>query len=231
MMWIKPISVVVLLLSAAVSSTYAAVQALATRIVYSGENAAATLSIRNNADQAYMLQTWLSDAQAQNSKNLPLIVVPPLLKIDAGKESVLRFMYSGQGLPTDKESLFWIHLQEIPPKPKQENVLQLAIHSRIKLFYRPKSIQITMDDAVKQLIWHQEGQQLKLTNPSQLHITIGVLKFSDSEQEFKTLDADMVAPGETITVLKQLPAHGKLLSYTYINDYGGSTQVLPVTIQ
>lgn len=31
-------------------------------------------------------------------------------------------------------------MREIPPAPKQANVLQMAMQSRIKLFYRPSAI-------------------------------------------------------------------------------------------
>lgn len=70
----------------------------------------------------------------QVPKNLPVVVVPPILKLDAAKTAVLRFIYSGTGLPQDKETLLWINVQEIPPAPKQENVLQVAVRTRIKLF-------------------------------------------------------------------------------------------------
>jgi chaperone protein EcpD len=215
----------------AVSTLQAAVQALATRVIYDGSNAAATLNLKNNADQPYMVQTWLEDSQGQPSKNLPMVVVPPLLRIDAGKESVLRFIYAGQGLASDRETLFWINIQEIPPKPKQDNTLQLAIHTRLKLFYRPKHIQTSLEDAVKQLVWSREGQHLKLYNPSPLHVTIGVVKLEGQSQALKNLDADMVAPGQSIQVLKQLPAQTKQLSFSYINDYGGATQVDAVLLK
>ncbi len=43
-------------------------------------------------------------------------------------------------LPQDRESLFYLNVREIPPKPDKPNVLQLAMQSRIKLFYRPAAI-------------------------------------------------------------------------------------------
>ncbi|AZB87837.1 hypothetical protein DKE39_000295 [Acinetobacter baumannii] len=32
----------------------------------------------------------------------------------------LKFIYSGQGLPTNQESLFWINIQEIPPTAQEK---------------------------------------------------------------------------------------------------------------
>lgn len=214
------------------SSTFAAIQALATRVIYNGMDAAATLNLRNNASQPYMIQTWLESSQKKNNvSKLPMIVVPPLMRIDPGKESILRFIYSGEGLPLDKESLFWINIQEIPPKPQQENTLQLAIHSKIKLFFRPKQIKDSLENAVQKVKWFKDGSELKLKNDSPLHITIGVINLNDSSKAISNLDADMVAPNETITVLKKLPLNTDRLSFTYINDYGGATEVATVSLK
>ncbi|EPG9217957.1 fimbrial biogenesis chaperone [Acinetobacter baumannii] len=139
-------------------------------------------------------------------------------------------MYSGQGLPTNQESLFWINIQEIPPTAQEKNVLQLAIRSRIKLFYRPKEVKTSLDDAVKQLNWFVDGQQLKVTNPSPLHITIGVLKLNAQGKPLDNFVQDMVAPNSTITVLEHIPVTTQTISFTYINDYGGATAVPSVNI-
>ncbi|MFT4020099.1 MAG: molecular chaperone [Acinetobacter sp.] len=203
-------------------ASHAAIQAMATRIIYDAPDAAATLTIKNNVSKPYMVQTWLENSQGE-TKRLPIIVVPPLLKLDAGKESILRFIYSGQGLPNNQESLFWINIQEIPPTATEKNVLQLAIRTRIKLFYRPKEVKTSLDDAVKQLNWFIDGQQLKVMNPSPLHVTIGVVKLNGKTVE--NLAQDMVAPHQTITVLKDMPASITNLGFTYINDYGGATTI------
>lgn len=214
------------------SSAFAAIQALATRVIYNGTDAAATLNLKNNASQPYMIQTWLeSNHKNDQQSKLPMVVVPPLMRIDPGKESVLRFIYSGQGLPLNQESLFWINIQEIPPKPEQENTLQLAIHSKMKLFFRPKQVKERLEDAVKTAVWFKDGTQLKLKNSSALYITIGVVKLNGSDKAISELATDMVPPGETITVLNTMPMNTQRLSFTYINDYGGATEVSSVTVK
>ncbi|MDI8746489.1 fimbria/pilus periplasmic chaperone, partial [Salmonella enterica subsp. enterica serovar Montevideo] len=37
-------------------------------------------------------------------------------------------------------NLFWFNVRGVPPKPEDDNVLQLAMQSQLKLFYRPKAI-------------------------------------------------------------------------------------------
>lgn len=209
--------------------THSGIQAQATRVIYNSNNSAATLSLKNNADKPYMVQTWLSDHEGNSKDKLPMVVVPPLMKITPKKESILRFIYSGQGLPQDRESLFWINIQEIPPNPTEENVLQIAILSKLKLFYRPNQIRTTLDEAAKNVEWFKEGQQLKVRNTSPLHVTIGTIK-DESGQVFSAFDQDMVAPNQTITVINNFNSNTKSISYTYINDFGGatSTPLMPI---
>ncbi len=73
----------------------------------------------------------------------PFIVLPPIVRIEPGKGQSWRLVFNGSRLPQDRESLFWFNLLDIPPEPKNgktDNYLQLAIRSRIKLFYRPAGV-------------------------------------------------------------------------------------------
>lgn len=106
------------------TQSQAAIQAMASRVIYPADEKAATLSIKNNAKLPYMAQIWLEPGVATDaSQKIPMIVTPPLLRLEPQKESALRFIYSGQGLPTDRESQYWINIQEIPPKPKRKKYI------------------------------------------------------------------------------------------------------------
>ncbi|WP_223346554.1 fimbria/pilus periplasmic chaperone, partial [Escherichia coli] len=41
----------------------------------------------------------------------------------------------------DRESLFYYNVREIPPKSGKANTLQIALQTRIKLFWRPKALE------------------------------------------------------------------------------------------
>ncbi|MDI9705333.1 molecular chaperone [Acinetobacter baumannii] len=213
-------------------TSHSAIQALASRVIFNADAKAATLAIRNNADKAYMVQNWLEvgDTPTSDSK-VPFVITPPLLKLDSKKETLLRIVYSGSGLPTDRESQFWINIQEIPPKPEVENTLQLAVRSKIKLFYRPKQVDIELSDAIKKVRWYVEGNTLKLENKSPLFITIGDLKLNNSDLPVANMNQDMVAPFKSIDVIKNLPKNINSINYTYINEYGGNTTVPTVSLK
>lgn len=55
-------------------------------------------------------------------------------------------------LPKDRETLFYFNVREIPPKSDKENVLQVALQSRLKLFYRPESIKKKANDRSEEKI-------------------------------------------------------------------------------
>lgn len=82
--------------------------------------------------------------------NLPMIITPPILKLDGHKSAVLRAIYQGNALP-DVESVLWINVQEIPTIENEENTLQLAQRIRIKLFYRPAGLNMTLPEAVEKI--------------------------------------------------------------------------------
>lgn len=77
-------------------------------------------------------------------------------------------MYTGEALPNDRESIFWLNVLDISAKPKFENknnlnvnsnYLQLPIHSRIKLFYCPEKLTRSLSEAYNSVIWHIENKE------------------------------------------------------------------------
>ncbi len=205
-------------------SSFAAIQLEATRVIYNSNSSSASLSLSNGSDQNYMLQSWLENENRSSKAAIPMQVVPPIMRIDAAKEATLRFIYSGQGLPTNRESLFWINLQEIPPAAKDANTLQIAVHSRLKLFYRPQGLNTTLDKEVQKLVWHQTGDKLTVTNNGPMYISLNRLHLKKGNAQ--DIYLDMVAPNATEQFT--LPANtrvGSAVSFSYVNDFGGTAEV------
>ena len=67
--------------------------------------------------------------------------------------AVLRIAYLKAPLPTDRESLFWLNILEVPPRDEDENnALQFSFRSRFKLFFRPSQLK-SVDSAAGKLQW------------------------------------------------------------------------------
>ncbi|WP_153070434.1 fimbria/pilus periplasmic chaperone, partial [Escherichia coli] len=83
----------------------------------------------------------LEDEQG-NKIQSPLVVLPPVQRIEPGKPSQIKIqaLPAAKQLPQDRETLYYFNLREIPPKSNKPNTLQIALQTRIKLFYRPAAI-------------------------------------------------------------------------------------------
>lgn len=210
---------------------FAGLQLEATRVVYSSGNSSASLSLKNKTNQNYMLQAWLETKDKKEDKNIPIQVVPPIMRVDSGKDATLRFIYSGNGLPVDRESLFWINIQEIPPESTKQNVLQIAIHSKLKLFYRPEKLNTTLDEEVKKMSWVRTGNNIVVTNNGPMYISLNKLHSVKSNSKLD-VDIDMVAPHSTISfALPSSLRTASTLDFNYINDYGGTTEVTGASLK
>ncbi len=113
-----------------------------TRVVYPGGAKSISLNIKNeNQKLPYLAQSWIEDAQGQKIAS-PFAVLPPVQRVDANQKSIVRIasVPAIDSLPKDRESIYYFNLREIPPKSEKSNVMQIAVQSKIKLFYRPEAI-------------------------------------------------------------------------------------------
>ncbi|MBK5145592.1 molecular chaperone [Budviciaceae bacterium BWR-B9] len=226
-----------LLLSA---QTYGAVRPQLTRIVAYAEDKETPIEVINESQETYLIQSWLEDIKG-NENNLPLVLTPPVMKIGGKQEGKLRLVVLPAEIPQDRESVYWLSIQEIPPKAKDggENKLVLAIRSRLKVFVRPKGLDKTQAaDAVKSLSWtvEREGGEvwLRATNPTPYHVSFGRLELKADGTKGITLDdkTEMPAPmsSQRYVVPKNLKGKSATLTYSAVNDYGGETEVLSTVI-
>ncbi|NVZ59636.1 molecular chaperone [Pseudomonas edaphica] len=192
----------------------------ATRIVFDGDHKEANITVRNG-NQDVLIQSWVDMNDASTSR-APFAVTPPLARVFAKEQQLLRILYEGKGMPTDRESVVWLNVQEIPKASAAENTLQLAIRQRIKIFYRPAGLTGSALQAPAQLEWtlakHGGQTLLQVKNPTLYHVSMADIKV----QSVLASDSTMIAPGEQ----KQFPiaaaiANGPVqLSFSSINDYG-----------
>jgi fimbrial chaperone protein len=203
-----------------------------TRVIFEGKKREASISVKNEDKAPYVVQTWLDSGDDKVKGNTPFAVIPPIFRLDPGKENLLRIMSSGKDLPQDRESVYWLNVQEIPPAPEQENTLQIAVRTRIKLFYRPAGLAGDPAKAPAALQWKLERNEpsgrtvLVARNASAFAVNLAAVKLNamDGNQE---LGAGMVLPKDErhFELKKQVaPSGTPSLTYTYINDYGGESQ-------
>lgn len=208
----------------AISQAHAGISLSATRLVFDGKHKEAGITVRNNGEDV-LIQSWI-DTDAADSTSVPFAVTPPLVRVAGNEQQLLRVIYEGTGMPSGKESVVWLNVQEIPQASKTQNTLQLAVRQRIKVFFRPAGMTSDAYLAATELLWGLEERAgktvLTVNNPGLFHVSIADIKLQSGKLKEQPFDSAMIAPGEHKEfALKQLSRNSApTLSFASINDYG-----------
>ena len=84
-----------------------------TRLIYQGGKKESSIGISNPDATDYLVQSW-ADSGGKNLAKAPFLITPPLFRLDAKEDNVLRVVRTGGNLPEDRESLFWLNIKAIP---------------------------------------------------------------------------------------------------------------------
>lgn len=224
------------------SGAHASVIILSTRVIFPGQAREATVKLSNPGKHAALVQVWIDKGIATASPEtlkVPFVVSPPITRIEPGKGQVLRVVYTGESLPADQESVYWFNMLEVPPKVKRkddQNFVQFAFRTRIKLFFRPSGLSGTQQDAANGLKWalvHEDsGYAVKVTNDSPYYVSLGKVNLTSDGTTYTANGDGMVAPRSSSTFafpgLTGEPSASATLEAEAINDYGGTQELKPV---
>ncbi|MBI6853150.1 molecular chaperone [Pseudomonas cichorii] len=214
------------------TSAHAAVTVGATRLIYDGALHETNLTVSNREDDSpYLVQSWVSSYGSINDASVEnFIVTPPLFRLDANKENILRVIFTGGvEVPKDRESLFLMNVKAIPAMrddQRGKNMLQIALKTSIKLFYRPAGLKGSPRDAVATLDWKVNSGKLSVDNPSMFHVVVSELKVNGQAQ---TNPVEVLKPGEH----RELPVKAKSgdqITLSYIDDFGSSVTAQAITL-
>lgn len=127
--------------------------------------------------------------------------------------------------------MFYFNLQEIPQAATNdgENILNIALRTRIKLFYRPSELKGRPQDRLKDLAWSVQQidgkPHLVVDNPSPYHFTFSRLVVSGNGAS-ETINAKAMALplGTQAYALNTMTVtDGLQVKFTTISDYSGIT--------
>ncbi|AIP34749.1 hypothetical protein DR64_8650 [Paraburkholderia xenovorans LB400] len=216
-----------------------------TRVIYPAAEREVTVKLTNNGDLPSLVQVWVDkgDSKAAPDKiDATFILTPPVARIEPHKGQTLRLTYTGDALPQDKESVFWLNVLDIPPKPAAPaddaaNLLQVAIRTRIKIFFRP--VGLTDEgarEAVNAVAWKlvsagsQGAYAIRATNASAYHVNVAGVQIRSGGHEYTIKEGAMIAPGASRSFefserLSTLVPDGTEFDFTVVNDAGGFVPV------
>jgi P pilus assembly chaperone PapD len=195
-----------------------------TRVLYPENNKEVIVQLINTGDAPALVQSWIDDGDINSTPEtakVPFLLSPPVVKVNEHNGQQLRIKKLPANLPGDRESVFFLNVLDIPPKPENvqnQNTVQLAIKSRIKMFYRPAALTGTLDDATKKLTLIASGKQFRIVNESPFHITVANI----SQGKTKLLqESPMVSPfGQLTVATKNAVTRGQTYQLMYVDDLG-----------
>ena len=222
---------------------FAAVIVDGTRVIYPANRHEVSVNLHNVGEAPSLVEVWIDNGRDRTSvkdapkpgdppaADVPFVATPPLFRLDPAQGQTLRLIYTQNPLPTDRESVFWLNVLDIPPRakanPDAPNQLEMAFRHRLKIFFRPAGLHGDPADAPKAVVWSiaagPDGLALIAHNPTPYHIA-----FVSADVTAGTVHDDarteMVAPASsarfalTQTALKN--AGAVKVHYSFINDYG-----------
>ncbi|HCH49130.1 TPA: fimbria/pilus periplasmic chaperone [Escherichia coli] len=213
------------------SQAMAAIALDRTRVIFNGADKSVSLNVSNqNKELPYLAQGWMENENGERIES-PLIVLPPIQRIEPGDKSQVKVqsLPAIAQLPQDRESVFYFNLREIPPRSDKPNVLQIALQTRIKLFYRPASIYATQTDLTnpwqEKITLTKKGDRYEVNNPTPYYVTLVDGLTALKGQSLDGFQPLMIAPKSTGTLNLNAAVFGASPVLSYINDYGGRPQL------
>ncbi|MFT8148742.1 F4 (K88) fimbrial chaperone FaeE, partial [Salmonella enterica subsp. enterica serovar Infantis] len=104
-----------LALMMASQSALASLAADQTRYIFRGDKDALTITVTNNdKERTFGGQAWVDNIVEKDTRPT-FVVTPSFFKVKPQGQQTLRIIMASDHLPKDKESVYWLNLQDIPP--------------------------------------------------------------------------------------------------------------------
>ncbi|MCW7549701.1 molecular chaperone [Photorhabdus sp. APURE] len=215
-----------ILLGITTLSAHANIVINTTRVIYPANNKEVSVQLLNAGDQPSLVQSWIDDGDPNSTPEtakVPFLLTPPVVKIDGNNGQQLRIKYINSNLPADRESLFYLNVLDIPPVAENigdKNIMQIAIRTRIKFFYRPDKLSISPKQIQQHIALKREGNQLKLENSSPYFMNVVGLKSADTQPNLLN-EGTIIKPfsSHSFSTNEKVKA-GDKLTLAIVDDFG-----------
>lgn len=209
-----------------------------TRVIYPSDRRSESIQIFNENTYPVLVQVWVDNGElalSQQKVKLPVIAVPPLLRLQGKESRSIRLMRTETAtLPEDRESIFWLNYQMIPPAPPErnfrpDNTIDLSVRTRQKIFFRPSTLEKEaigwperVKCYVKTFIPGKEVATCK--NPTPFYATIDKVELLHGQRKISG-EGGMISPfSERDLSMKKISVNDTQatsgFSYNIIDDYG-----------
>nr|WP_243434515.1 molecular chaperone [Pseudomonas sp. 30_B] len=212
---------------------HAGVTAERTRVIFNEEQRETSLLLVNQNTYPVIVQTWIDEGNldaAPDTTQAPIIPLPPVFRLNAGQQRSLRLLYTGQTLPKDRESLYWLNLYEIPPKSNEplaagQSRLTVTLRTQMKIIYRPRALAQEAEQAPRQLSFRRRGNAVQVDNPTPYFITLAGAELRQGSTRLPLPSALLPPFAKHELTPSQAPrAESGEVHFVWIDDGGNSQQ-------
>jgi len=214
----------------------ASVTMVGTRVIYPGDAREVTVQFNNRDAHANLVQVWLdtgNDKSTIETADAPFAVTPQIFRMNAHTGQMVRIVFTGSDLPSDRETMFFLNFSQIPAtraSSQGSNKLVLMFGSRLKLFYRPKGLSGSPAELPGKMTFARgeaDGKPtLHVDNPTPWYAVVREAVLLDGTQQTVLARAAVIAPKSAVDW--PLPAAGAArsgarLRLVLVNDHGSDT--------
>ncbi|MGH3802910.1 MAG: fimbrial biogenesis chaperone [Stenotrophomonas sp.] len=179
----------VLLLACATAR--AGVTAERTRVIFNAGDTETALRVVNQNSYPVVVQAWIDDGDPESTPDTaeaPIIPLPPVFRLEPGEQRSLRLVSVGATPPSDRESLYWLNLYEIPPDAARvaddaSSRLTVTLRTQMKVIHRPKGLSMTPQRAVARMEFRVEEGRMAVLNPTPYVMTLSGISLCSDPQE------------------------------------------------
>lgn len=217
------LAIIILVMSwdcSAVIKSGAGIFTSATRTVFLSNERDKSIQVYNNNAYPVLIQLWVDKGINDSAElaKLPLMVIPPIIRLQPYEARAVRIIYTGAPLPTSDESIFWLNVQMIPPNYDAsdiENSIFVSVRLRQKIFFRPESLQGGSDEWIDKLNCHVQTRSAEMItvaciNPTHYFATLDKVVYYDKANQYQG-EGDMLPPMGSMTFkLERLKASASI---------------------
>jgi len=171
-----------------------------TRVIYPQHAEGRSVLLVNTNPWPVLVQTWVDTGEGDlDQADAPFVVTPAVFRLEPAATQHIRILHTGEPLPDERESLFWLNLYEIPPTDPDAGEMQLTLtlNTQLKLFYRPEGLGAPDELAAQLQFWleQQDGHWWVMAhNLSPWHAAISALSVDGMDGPLLADDADLSLP-------------------------------------
>ncbi len=201
----------------------------ASRLVMNKSDRETSLLIKNTGDYPVVIQSWIDNGDPamtpENASDAPAMVLPALFRLEPDAINNLRIINKFTPTLKDRESIYWLNIYEISPRPANEanndSYINVTVRLQVKLFYRPDNLTMAINDVSNRLSFSKNSDKSKIivSNPTPFYVTFSVANLIVENKE-QSLSIPMLAPFSTQEIEVETKTIDQI-NYSIIDDVGG----------